>query len=209
MLKNYYRENFLEVGVDEVGRGCLCGPVVASAVIWDPSVIQEKGFIIKDSKKLSERKRYILKDFILENAIDTSVMSIDNKRIDDINIYHASHEAMHKAIRKLDIEPELILVDGNHFPHYMNNQDEYLEHKCIPGGDDIYCSIAAASILAKCHRDTWINDICLEYPELEELYKWKSNKGYGTKKHMEGINEYGITEWHRLSFKPCQNIPEK
>ena len=204
MLKNYYKENYLEVGVDEVGRGCLAGPVVAGAVIWDPKIVQEPGFIIRDSKKISERKRYIIKDFIKENAIDSCVVSIDNKRIDSINILKASHEAMHKAIRGLRVEPELILVDGNRFPHYMDNNDNYIEHECIPGGDDIYCSIAASSILAKCERDTWINNLCDKYPELDEKYNWKKNKGYGTSAHMDGIKKYGLTEWHRKSFGPCK-----
>lgn len=204
ILKNYYKSNnSIEVGVDEVGRGCLSGPVVAGAVIWDPEIRQEKGFIIKDSKKLSERKRYILKDFIEENAIDTNVHFVDNKRIDSINIYHASHEAMHKAIRGLQVEPDILLIDGDKFTPYMNNNDDYIEHVCIPQGDNHYCSIAAASILAKCARDTYIEELCDKYPELNERYKWKKNKGYGTREHMEGIQTYGITEWHRKSFSPC------
>ena len=205
LLKDYYKNNdSLEVGVDEVGRGCLAGPVVAGAVIWDPEIKQERGFYIRDSKKLSERKRYILKDFIEEYAIDTNVHFVDNVRVDAINIYHASHEAMHKAIRGLRVEPELILADGDKFTPYMNNSDTYIEHQCVVGGDDKYCSIAAASILAKCERDKWVEDICDKYPELEENYKWKSNKCYGTVAHMTGIKEYGITEWHRKSFGPCK-----
>jgi len=204
MLKNFYRENCLEVGVDEVGRGCLCGPVVAGAVIWDPLVVQEKGFILRDSKKISERKRYIMKDFIEENAIDYSVVSIDNNRIDAINILKASHQAMHNAVRGLRVDPELILVDGDKFPYYMDDKDNYIEHQCIPGGDDLYCSIAAASILAKCERDTFIEELCDTNPELDVKYNWRKNKGYGTKAHMEGIKEHGITEWHRKSFAPCK-----
>ena len=204
MLKNYYKENKLEAGVDEVGRGCLAGPVVAGAVIWDPSIVQEKGFIIRDSKKISERKRYIIKDFIEENAIDYNVSFIDNKRVDKINIYHASHEAMHNAIRGLRVEPEIIVVDGDRFSPYMNNVDDYIEHVCVPGGDNVYCSVAAASILAKCARDTYIEELCDSYPELDEKYNWLKNKCYGTAAHIEGIKEHGITEWHRKSFAPCK-----
>ena len=203
ILKNFYNNDHLEVGVDEVGRGCLAGPVVAGAVIWDPAVIQEKGFLLRDSKRVSERKRYILKDFIEEHAIDYNVQFIDHKRIDKINIYHASHEAMHQAIRGLRVEPDSILVDGDKFTPYMNNKDDYVEYTCIPGGDDEYCSIAAASILAKCARDKWVEDICENQPELQEKYGWVNNKCYGTKQHILGIQEHGITEWHRLSFSPC------
>ena len=205
ILKDYYKNNgSLEAGVDEVGRGCLSGPVVAGAVIWDPEIKQEKGFIIRDSKKVSARKRLILKDFIEENAIDTNVHFVDNKRVDYINIYHASQEAMHKAIRGLRVNPELLLIDGDKFSPYMDDNDEYLEYVCIPGGDDKYCSIGAASILAKCARDKWIEELCDKCPELDEKYNWRKNKGYGTMAHMEGIQEYGITEWHRKSFGPCK-----
>ena len=159
--------------------------------------------LIKDSKKLTERKRYIAYDYVKENAIDYATFWHDEKTIDEINIYRATEDAMHKVLDKLIVKPEHILVDGTHFPVYMKN-NMVIPHTCIPKGDNLYNSIAAASILAKVERDKYILELCDKYPDLDEKYNLKSNKGYGAKVHMDGIKKHGITEWHRKSFGICK-----
>lgn len=189
MLKPFFKENTIEVGCDEAGRGCLAGPVVAAAVILPPNFQNE---VLNDSKKLNHNKRIKLRALIEEQAIAWAVSFVNNEEIDEINILRASFLAMHRAIDQLDNTPELILVDGNRFVPYKE-----IPHECIVKGDGKYFSIAAASILAKTYRDDFMQKIHLKFPQ----YQWDSNKGYPTKKHRIAIKEYGVTPLHRNSFK--------
>jgi ribonuclease HII len=200
----YNNKNLLEAGVDEVARGCLAGPVYAAAVIWpndedmlDPSIK------LKDSKKLSKEKRSFLKDYIEEYAIDFAVASVDNNEIDEINILQASQLAMRKAIAKLDVQPESLLIDGNYFKPYVDGKGELIPHECFVKGDDKFQSISAASILAKVYHDEYIENLVKSEPSLEK-YDWQSNMCYGTKKHIEAIKEFGITKYHRKTFGICK-----
>ena len=202
MMKSYYLENTLEVGLDEAGRGPLFGRVYIGAVIIPPDETFNQSFI-KDSKKLSERKRLIAYDFIKENAIDYTSFYYNEKKIDEINIFKATYEGMHRALDKLLVKPEHILVDGVYFPIYMNN-NRIIPYTCVEGGDNKYLSIAAASIVAKVERDKYIYELCEKHPELIEKYGINSNKGYGTSKHIEGIKKNGISNWHRKSFGICK-----
>ena len=200
MLEQFYEKDKIELGIDEAGRGCLFGPVCVASVIWlseDP----DPEFVIKDSKKILEKKRYLLRDYIKENAIDYSIQFIDNNEVDKINILEATMKGMHKCVDDIvtRIIPDTLLIDGPHFIFYDN-----ITHVCINGGDNIYKSIAAASILAKTARDNYIIDLVKANPELEK-YDIRNNKGYGTKKHLDAIREYGITKWHRKTFGICKN----
>lgn len=197
----YYKENTLEVGLDEAGRGTLIGDVYAAAVILPPEI----SFSVNDSKKLSKRKRLILKDCIEEEAIDFSIVSMDNVKIDQINILNASLSAMHQALKNLNTDPEYIIVDGNHFNPYYDSNGHFVPHNCIIDGDAKYNSIAAASILAKVYHDEHINKLCDQYLILDEYYGLRNNMGYGTQRHIRGIEKYGITKFHRQSYKPCLN----
>jgi len=206
-MKFSYSNDKLEVGVDEAGRGCLFGRVYSAAVIWNPELIecfdgiQDKINQIRDSKKISKRKRKELKEFIEKYAIDYQVSYIENDEIDKINILNSAIKSMHKALDKLNVIPELILVDGNRFkPYYYDNKE--IEHKCIIKGDDNYISIAAASILAKEYRDEYIENLCKENEDLMK-YNLLNNMGYGTQGHRDAIKEYGITKYHRKTFKGC------
>ena len=204
MLKQFYEPDKIELGIDEAGRGCLFGPVCVAAVIWpheDPNPELE----IKDSKKLSEKKRLLLKDYIEENSLAWSVQFIDHGEIDKTNILKATMKGMHQCIddirNQLDINT--ILVDGNSFDVYMDENFDYVNHECVIQGDNTYKSIAAASILAKTHRDNYIYELVKNNPDLEK-YGLDKHKGYGTKIHMDALREHGPVEGHRLSFKPCQ-----
>ena len=188
MLKSSFTSHTIEAGLDEAGRGCLAGPVFAAAVILPPNF---KNPILNDSKKLSEKKRYLLRDIIEKEAISYAVASVDNNEIDKINILNASFLAMHKAIQKLDTTPQLLLIDGNRFTPYKN-----IKHHCIIKGDGIYSSIAAASILAKTYRDDYMKKISKEFP----YYQWERNKGYPTKIHVEAILKNGTCLYHRKSY---------
>jgi ribonuclease HII len=205
-LHQYKEENNIEVGLDEAGRGCLLGPVCCAGVIWvlkDP----RDDIIIKDSKKYTEKKRIQCYDYIKENCIDSSIQLISNEEIDKKNILQCSIEGMHHCLDDISNRTsfDMILVDGNRFePYYSVKKDDFIPHDCIIKGDDTYKSIAAASILAKTFRDKYIIQLVKDNPELEK-YDILNNKGYGTKKHMEAIETYGITKWHRKSFKPCSN----
>ncbi|WP_111309901.1 ribonuclease HII [Confluentibacter sediminis] len=179
----------LECGTDEAGRGCLAGPVTAAAVIIPPVF---ENSILNDSKQLSEKKRELLKPIIELEALDFKVAHVFQEDIDKINILNASILAMHKAIATLKIIPEFIIVDGNRFKPYNN-----IPFETIVKGDGKYMSIAAASILAKTYRDAYMNSIHEEYP----MYNWKQNKGYPTIEHREAIKKYGITKYHRKSFR--------
>jgi len=189
LLEPFLNKNTVEAGCDEAGRGCLAGPVFAAAVILPQDYKNE---LLNDSKKLSEKKRNILKKIIIKDAVAWAVASVDNNDIDQINILNASIKAMHIAVSELIIKPEHILVDGNRFKPY-----EHIPHTTIIKGDGKYMSIAAASILAKTFRDEFMKNISNEYPE----YKWDKNKGYPTVQHRKAIGEYGITKFHRKTFR--------
>lgn len=176
-------------GCDEAGRGCLAGPVVAAAVIL-PKNFQNK--ILNDSKLLSQKKREELEVIIKREAISWAIGVVHAGEIDRINILNASFQAMHNAIKKLTLEPEHLLIDGNRFQQYKD-----INHQCIVRGDSRYFSIAAASVLAKTHRDNMMVNLDLETPQ----YKWKNNKGYPTKEHREAIRNFGISKYHRKSFQ--------
>ena len=191
-LKPFCKPDILEAGVDEVGRGCLAGPVVAAAVILPNDFDFE---IVKDSKQLSEKKRIEAVKIIRENALYWSVYSVNSKRVDEINILQATYEAMHGALNKMEtcsnIKVEHILVDGDKFNGYKG-----IPHICVVKGDATYYSIAAASILAKVTRDEYMKYLSSNAP----VYDWANNKGYGSKKHRAAIVEHGVTEYHRMSF---------
>jgi ribonuclease HII len=188
-LKPCFSENVIECGCDEAGRGCLAGPVVAAAVIFPAGYRNES---INDSKQLPEFKRDRLRLIIEKEAVAWAVGFVDNMEIDSINILNASFLAMHRAIKQLGIIPGHIIVDGNRFKNY-----EDIPHTCIIKGDSKYLSIAAASILAKTHRDEYMQKLHLEYP----CYAWNRNKGYPTKEHRNSISLYGATSYHRKTFR--------
>ena len=185
--------SLVEAGCDEAGRGCLAGPVFAAAVIL-PSDYHHK--FLTDSKKLSEKVRYNLRGVIEKEAIAWAVGSVVPEEIDKINIFKASMLAMHKAVEKLHIAPELLLIDGNKFLKYKD-----IPHKCIVKGDAKFFSIAAASILAKTYRDDYMLKIHQEY----EYYFWDRNKGYATSVHRRAIAKHGISPYHRKSFRLLDN----
>ena len=178
----------IEAGCDEAGRGCLAGPVFAAAVILPDHFHCE---MLNDSKQLTEKQRDTLRILIEEHALSYAVEACSPQEIDQLNILWASVEAMHRALAKLGRVPDHLLVDGNRFRPYRD-----IPHTCVVKGDATYMSIAAASVLAKTHRDAYMKQLHLQYPQ----YDWASNKGYPTKKHREAINEQGITLYHRKSF---------
>ena len=184
-----WSENYVEAGCDEVGRGCLCGPVVAAAVVLDDNFEQN---LVNDSKKLNFKTRLELDDYIKNNVKDYAIAELSPAFIDQHNILNASIHAMHNALDKLTIRPELILVDGNKFHPY-----NYIPHQCIIKGDSKILSIAAASILAKNYRDQLMIQLHEEFPE----YGWNKNMGYATKVHIEALKKYGPTKYHRQSFR--------
>lgn len=208
----YNDDDTIEIGVDEVGRGPMFGRVYAAAVILPKGSPNFQYSLLKDSKKFHSKKKINeVSEYIKKNAIAWSVQWEDEKTIDDINIRNATHKAMHKAISSIiNKESEtLLLVDGNDFKPYICLKDNQLQEvPCITieGGDNKYCAIAAASILAKVERDSYIDELCKEHPYLDEKYDLSNNKGYGTKKHMDGIMTHGITEWHRRSFGICKTF---
>jgi len=189
MLLLNHTNYILECGTDEAGRGCLAGPVTAAAVILPEGF---KNSILNDSKQISEKKRYLLKPIIEERALSFGVAHVFQEEVDTINILNASILAMHLSIDKLNETPEFIIVDGNKFKPYKN-----IPHETIIKGDGKYLSIAAASILAKTYRDLYMEGIHKEFP----MYNWKQNKGYPTKEHRAAIKKYGITKYHRKSFR--------
>lgn len=188
MLKNNYHEGMIEAGCDEAGRGCLAGSVYAAAVILPPDYHNE---LLNDSKQLTEKRRYALREVIQRDAVAWAVGIVTPEEIDKINILNASILAMHRALDQLQVRPEAIIVDGNKFKPYGD-----LPHVTIVKGDGKYLSIAAASILAKTYRDDYMAKIAKEYPQ----YDWSGNKGYPTKKHRQAIKLYGATPYHRRSF---------
>ncbi len=201
MLELKYETDCIEAGCDEAGRGCLAGPVFAAAVILPDNFSNE---LLNDSKQLTEKQRYRLRSVIEQEALAWAVASVDNHEIDQINILNASILAMHRhrgqrqylrsmhrALDQLSVRPEHIIVDGNRFKKYGE-----IPHLCIVKGDGKYMSIAAASVLAKTHRDEYMKQLHEQFP----VYNWQKNKGYPTKEHRQGIAAYGTTDYHRLSF---------
>ena len=188
MIKRY-NDKILVCGIDEAGRGAFAGPVTVSAVILPKNYYNPE---IKDSKKLSDSKKNKLFDEIKEVALDYIIYDVNNNEIDDLNVLQATFLGMNRSIEKLVINPKIYLIDGNKFI-----TKKQITYKCIIGGDDIYQSIAAASILSKVHRDNMMKKIDNEFPE----FNWKKNKGYGTKEHIKKIKKFGLSKYHRKSFK--------
>lgn len=189
MLRSSFSRNLIEAGCDEAGRGCLAGPVVAAAVIL-PKKYKHK--LLNDSKQLTKAERELLRIDIERDAITYAVAEVDNYEIDKINILNASFKAMHLAVDKLTITPELLLIDGNRFKPYCD-----IKHECIIKGDAKYLSIAAASVLAKTHRDDLMTRFADQYPG----YGWLTNVGYPTMEHRDGLKKLGNTPLHRISFR--------
>lgn len=187
-LKRFYRRGILEAGCDEAGRGCLAGPVVAAAVLL-PHKFDHP--LLNDSKKMTERQRELLRPIIESSALAWAVGVVSVQEIDKINILNASFLAMHRAVDQLNVRPELLLIDGNRFRPYPE-----IEHTCIIKGDSLYKSIAAASVLAKTHRDDLMTTLHQEYSE----YRWDANKGYPTKDHRQAIQTHGPCSHHRMTF---------
>ncbi len=207
MLKAYQTENTLEVGIDECARGCLLGSVFIGAVILPNNIeelCEEFNIKIKDSKKMTREQREEAYEFIKMVCIDYAVVSKTNDEIDDINILKATLTGMHDVIRSLKIKPEKILVDGDKFYIYRDENGDLIEHECVIKGDDTYMSIAAASIIAKVEHDRYILKLVEEYPYLEK-YDIQNNMGYGSKKHLLAITEYGLTKFHRKTFGICKS----
>lgn len=188
MLESHYYEGKIEAGCDEAGRGCLAGSVYAAAVILPEGY---ENSLLNDSKQLTEKRRYELREQIERDAVAWAVGIVTPKEIDKINILNASILAMHRALDRLTVRPEAVIVDGNRFKKYQD-----LPHTTIVKGDGKYMAIAAASILAKTYRDDYMNGLAEEYPQ----YDWRKNKGYPTKAHREAIRQYGTTPYHRMSY---------
>lgn len=188
-LLPYYEKNIIEAGCDEAGRGCLAGPVYAAAVILPEDFFHP---LLNDSKQLKEKERDMLREIIEKEAVAWSVAAVDAPEIDMINILKASIKGMHLALDSLSVLPQYILVDGNRFIKYRN-----IPHQCFVKGDGRFASIAAASVLAKTHRDEYMKKIAAEFPQ----YGWERNMAYPTKKHREAIKLYGPCKYHRMSYK--------
>jgi ribonuclease HII len=189
MLKSFYNSSFIEAGLDEAGRGCLAGPVVAAAVILPKNYTHE---LLNDSKQLTKNQRETLREDIKKDALAWAVAEVDNLEIDKINILKASFKAMHLAVDQLTLRPEHLLIDGNRFVNYP-----LIPHTCIVKGDAKFLSIAAASILAKTHRDDLMEALAVQFPH----YGWEHNAGYPTIKHRKGIEQFGTTPYHRMTFR--------
>ena len=211
MLESHYYDGLVEAGCDEAGRGCLAGSVYAAAVILPPDYTND---LLNDSKQLTEKRRYALREQIERDALAWAVGIVTPEEIDKINILNASILAMHRALDQLQLRPEAVIVDGNRFKPWIPKEDNgqpesdsarpsspssrsgEVPYTCIVKGDGKYLSIAAASILAKTYRDDYMNALAAEYPQ----YDWLSNKGYPTRKHRDAIRQYGITPYHRRSY---------
>lgn len=189
MLKSFFQEGILEAGCDEAGRGCLAGPVYAAAVILPAGFFHP---LLNDSKQLGEKERDLLRPIVEAEAIAWAVASVTPEEIDRINILKASFKAMHLAVDALKTRPELLLIDGNRFTPYLG-----IPHQCVVQGDALYASIAAASILAKTHRDEYMHRLHDELP----FYAWNENKGYPTPMHKRRIAEHGLSLHHRRTFR--------
>lgn len=212
LRKKYNNVSLLEIGIDEAGRGPMFGRVYSAAVVLPDNDTFRYDWM-KDSKKFTSKKKITeVAEYIKQHALYWSVSYETEQCIDKINIRNATYASMHKAIKEIILanpkENFFLLVDGNDFKPYINIDEErgfsQVPHKCITGGDNKYANIAAASILAKVSRDTYIEELCEKDPTLIERYDLQKNKGYGTKKHMEGIKQYGISEYHRKTFGLCR-----
>ena len=204
MLLPYLNSGLIEAGCDEAGRGCLAGNVVAAAVILPTDYVNP---LLNDSKKLTAKQRYALREQIEHEALAWAVGVATPQEIDNINILHASFLAMHRALDQLKLRPDTVIVDGNHFDPYvvgkgLPNEGKLLPHTCIVKGDGKYLSIAAASILAKTYRDDYMTEQALRFP----FYGWEKNKGYPTKTHYQGIEKHGLCALHRKSFNTQPNL---
>jgi len=188
LLLPFYHNLFTEAGLDEAGRGCFAGPVFAAAVVLPKEFYHP---LLNDSKQLTKEERELLRPIIEQESIAFSVASVDNEEIDRINILQASYKAMHLALGKLRVSPDILLIDGNRFKPYKK-----IPFYCIVKGDEIYASIAAASVLAKTYRDDYMMQLHNEY----EVYGWYNNKGYGTPAHRDAIAAHGLCKYHRRSF---------
>jgi ribonuclease HII len=208
-LKFYNDSGNIEVGLDECARGCLFGRTYTAAVIWNPeflnSIVDNPEYnllhAIRDSKKMTAKKRKEVSEFIKENCLDYSIQWADEREIDKINILKAVQRCFHTCLDSLNISPDKIFVDGTYFHRY-----NYIPYECVEKGDNYYLNIASASILAKVAHDEYIEDLCKENPELIDKYDIGNNMGYGTKKHMDGIAKHGITHFHRRTFGPCKGF---
>ena len=194
MLKRYFKKDLIEAGCDEAGRGCLAGPVFAASVILKPGFSHP---LLNDSKQVTEEHRNELRPIIERKAIAWAVAMVDHMEIDRINILKASFKAMHLAIDQLQTRPDLLLIDGHIFSPYFG-----IVHQCVVQGDAIYTSIAAASILAKTHRDEYMQGLHAQYPH----YGWNENKGYGTAHHRKQIRANGLSPYHRKTFGICNEF---
>ena len=188
-MKAFFQESLIEAGCDEAGRGCLAGPVFAAAVILPKDFTHDT---LTDSKQLTVKQRNLLREEIKERAVAWAVASLDNCEIDRINILKASVRAMHRAVAQLSETPGFLIIDGNYFIPYPD-----IPHKSIVKGDALYYSIAAASVLAKTFRDDYMTALAEEYPQ----YGWEKNKGYPSREHRRAIAQYGVTPYHRRSFR--------
>ena len=188
MLENFYQTELLEAGCDEAGRGCLAGSVFAAAVILPPDFHHP---LLNDSKQMTERNRNTLREIIEREAVAWAVQEITAARIDEINILNASFEGMSLAVAQLDPQPQFLAIDGNRFRTKLN-----IPYTCVVKGDGKYADIAAASVLAKTHRDEYMMRLAEEYP----MYGWAKNKGYPTKEHRLAVREYGLSPYHRVTF---------
>ena len=189
MLLPYFQNELIEAGCDEAGRGCLAGPVFAAAVVLPQNF---KHPILRDSKQLNEKNRADLRIIIEQQALAFAVSMVDHQEIDKINILNASIKAMHLALEQLSFSPGFVIIDGNRFKPFQG-----IPFECVVKGDDKYCSIAAASILAKTYRDDYMLQLSAEYPN----YDWANNKGYPTIKHRNAVMAFGLTPYHRKTFR--------
>ena len=221
-LKFWECPDQLEVGLDECARGCMLGRTYTAAVVWSPEFLAETAEAaeteededededyswihkIRDSKKLSPKMREYLSQKIKDHCLDYQIVWASEKTIDKKNILYAVQDAFHQCLDGLQMVPDKIFVDGNIFKPYYDKDCSIIPYSCIEKGDNLYFNIASASILAKVAHDKYIAELCLEYPELIHKYDISNNMGYGTSKHMEGIKQYGITEFHRKTFGICK-----
>lgn len=208
---HYANDDAVEVGLDEAGRGCLFGRLYVGAVVFakDEEAFFDHGVTLKtiqDSKVLTPKKRAILYDYIQECALDKSIAFAESTEVDQYNVLGADMRTMHRALDSLTVPVDRILVDGDAWRPWKNEEGQCVEAHTIVDGDAEYLSIAAAGILAKVARDKWIEEICLEHPEWNTQYGLLSNKGYGTAAHMKGLSEHGATPQHRRSYAPVRQV---
>jgi len=219
-MKWYYQPDEIEVGIDEVARGCLLGRVYTGAVIWPYDELEVEKTedqtgelltppITKDSKQYSPEKRLELYQYILDNALEVQYSYCDEKTVDKINILQATYKSMHQTLDQFTTSVDRILVDGDRFKPYtrkdsITGDEEWIPYACFPKGDTKYLPISAASIVAKVEHDLYIKRLCDEYPELDQRYDLASNMGYGSQRHRDGIAKYGVSQFHRKTFGCCQ-----